>query len=333
MPGPATQVASRRTAVTRLHEVATLDVVPTQPFAFDATFHKPDHFPSQDTAWEPGVRWQTLRLGDQSFGLRIEDATPNVRIHVWARGRVSGQLLGTMAEELSWRANLRLDLADFEHCARRDPALAPVLRRWRGMRPMHLGSLYEYLVIAIVLQNATVRRSVQMLQALFQRYGTRLQFDGRDLYGFWDPAALAGTSEEELRALKVGYRARSLLRVSETIARGDLDEAALRHATSDEQREALLSLYGIGPASVGYVLVDAFHAFDELRHISPWEQRIYSRLLTGGSAGEPLPVSALLERAARWSPWRALALHYLWEDLFWRHKTEGVEWLAPLIRL
>ena len=101
----------------RLLEVATLDVVPTQPFAFDATFHKPDHFPSQDTAWEPGVRWQTLRLGDQSVGLRIEDATPNVRVHVWARGRVSGQLLGTVAEELPWRANLRLDLADFEHHA------------------------------------------------------------------------------------------------------------------------------------------------------------------------------------------------------------------------
>jgi 3-methyladenine DNA glycosylase/8-oxoguanine DNA glycosylase len=201
------------------------------------------------------------------------------------------------------------------------------------MRPMHLGSLYEYLVIAIVLQNATVRRSVQMLQALFQRYGTRLQFDGRDLYGFWDPAAVAGTTEEDLRSLKVGYRARSLLRVSEATARGDVDEAELRHATSDEQRAALLSLHGIGPASVGYVLVDVFHAFDELGHISPWEQRIYSRLLTGGSAGEPLPVSVLLERAARWSPWRALAVHYLWEDLFWRHKIEGVEWLAPLVRL
>jgi DNA-3-methyladenine glycosylase II len=319
--------------VTRLHEVATLDLVPTQPFAFDATFHKPDHFPSQDSAWEPGVRWQTLRLGDQLLGLRIEDAAPCVRAHVWARGRVSGPLLGTVAEELSWRANLHLDLADFERCARRDPALAPVVRRWRGMRPMHLGSLYEYLVIAIVLQNATVRRSVQMLQALFERFGTRAQFDGCDLCGFWGPAELAGAAEEELRALKVGYRARSLLRVSEALARGDVDEAALRHATSDEQRAALLSLYGIGPASVGYILVDVFHAFDELGHISPWEQRIYSRLLSGGSAEGPLPVSVLLERAARWSPWRALAVHYLWEDLFWRHKTEGVEWLAPLLRL
>jgi hypothetical protein len=42
----------------------------------------------------------------------------------------------------------------------------------RGMRPMHLGSLNEYLVIPIVLQNATVRRSAQMLRALFERVST-----------------------------------------------------------------------------------------------------------------------------------------------------------------
>jgi 3-methyladenine DNA glycosylase/8-oxoguanine DNA glycosylase len=201
------------------------------------------------------------------------------------------------------------------------------------MRPMHLGSLYEYLVIAIVLQNATVRRSVQMLQGLFERYGSPLRFDGKELYGFWEADTLAGATETELRALKVGYRARSLLRVSEAVARGDIDERALRGAPVEEQRRALLSLYGVGPASVGYILVDVFHAFDELVHISPWEQKIYSRLLFGSPVDEPVPVATLLDRLADWSPWRALAIHYVWEDLFWRHETAGVEWLAPLIRL
>jgi 3-methyladenine DNA glycosylase/8-oxoguanine DNA glycosylase len=316
-----------------LREVAALELEPTRPFAFDPTFHKPDHFSSPDTAWEPGVRWQTFHFRGRLFGLRIEDAGSRVRLRVWARRRPSDELLSALADELSWRANLRLDLRDFERGMRRDSQLAAVVRRMRGMRPMHLGSLYEYLVIAIVLQNATVRRSAQMLRALFERYGTLLNFDRRDLYGFWDASALAGTAEQELRSLKLGYRARSLLRVSDSIARGDVDEQALRGATVDEQRAALLSLYGVGPASVGYILVDVFHAFDEAAHISPWEQRIYSRLLLGAAVDEPAPVDVLLDRIARWSPWRALAVHYVWEDLFWRHKTEGVDWLAPLIRL
>jgi 3-methyladenine DNA glycosylase/8-oxoguanine DNA glycosylase len=150
-----------------------------------------------------------------------------------------------------------------------------------------------------------------------EQYGTLLHFDRRDLHGFWDAPALAGAGEQELRSLKLG----------------DVDEQALREATVDEQRAALLSLCGVGPASVDYILVDVFNAFDEVAHISPWEQRIYSRLLLGASVDEPAPVDVLLDRIARWSPWRALAIHYLWEDLFWRYKTDGVDWLAPLIRL
>jgi 3-methyladenine DNA glycosylase/8-oxoguanine DNA glycosylase len=316
-----------------LREVAALEVEPTAPFAFDPTFHKPDHFPSPDTAWEPGVRWQTVRFRGRVFGLRIDDGGSRVRFRVWARCSASEEVFAALARELSWRANLGLDLTEFERAMQRDAQVAGVVQRWRGMRPMHLGSLYEYLVIAIVLQNATVRRSVQMLQALLERYGTLLRFDGRDLYAFWDAATLAGAREKELRALKLGYRARSLLRVSEAIARGEVDEPELRDRTVDEQRAALMSLYGVGPASVGYILVDVFHAFDEVAHVSPWEQRIYSRLLLGTPVEEPAPVAVLLERIARWSPWRALAVHYLWEDLFWRHETEGVDWLAPLIRL
>lgn len=316
-----------------LRRQATIELEPTRPFRFDATFHKPDHFPSQDNAWAPGVRWQTLRFEHRMFGLRIEDAAPDVRVGVWADARIPQQLIAAISEELTWRANLRLDLTEFDRVASRDRELAGAVRRWRGMRPMHLGSLYEYLVIAIVLQNATVRRSVRMLQALFERYGTLLRFDRRELYCFWDPATLADASEQDLRALKVGYRAKSLLAVSETIASGEVDARALREATLEEQRAALLSLYGVGPASAGYILIDVFHAFDEMAHISPWEQRIYSRLLLARPTDDPAPVQVLLERIARWSPWRALALHYLWEDLFWRHHAEPIDWLAPLIRL
>jgi 3-methyladenine DNA glycosylase/8-oxoguanine DNA glycosylase len=316
-----------------LRRRATIELEPSQPFAFDSTFHKPDHFPSQDAAWEPGVRWQAMRFQGRLLGLRIEEAASQVRVGVWADAAVPETFLAALAEELAWRANLRLDLADFERRARRDRELAPVVSRWRGMRPMHMGSLYEYLVIAIVLQNATVRRSVQMLQALFERYGTLVRFDRRELYGFWEPATLAGTAEQELRALKVGYRARRLLEVSAAVSGGQVDQAALREATVDDQRAALLSLYGVGPASVGYILVDVFHAFDELSHVSPWEQGIYSRLLLGLPVDDPAPVPVLLEHVARWSPWRALAVHYLWEDLFWRHRTEPIDWLAPLIRV
>ena len=34
-----------------------VELQPSAPFHFDATVHKPDHFPTADNAWGPGVRW------------------------------------------------------------------------------------------------------------------------------------------------------------------------------------------------------------------------------------------------------------------------------------
>ncbi len=76
-------------------------------------------------------------------------------------------------------------------------------------------------------------------------------------------------TEVDLRARKIGYRAKSIKRVSDAFARGEIDELRLRQQTGDERRSALLALYGIGPASVGYILFDVFHHWDELTYISP----------------------------------------------------------------
>jgi hypothetical protein len=40
----------------KLRNIETIELEPTAPFNFDATFHKPDHFTSGDNYWESGVR-------------------------------------------------------------------------------------------------------------------------------------------------------------------------------------------------------------------------------------------------------------------------------------
>lgn len=36
---------------------------------------------------------------------------------------------------------------------------------------------------------------------------------------------------------------------------------------------------------------------------------------------------------ARFGEYRMLAVHYAWEDLFWRRRSESIPWLEKLIRL
>lgn len=45
----------------------TVEIKPTSPFAFDPTFHKPDHFTSGDNYWESGTRWQTWNFKDNCY--------------------------------------------------------------------------------------------------------------------------------------------------------------------------------------------------------------------------------------------------------------------------
>ena len=57
----------------KLKKQATIEVKPTSPFNFDATFHKPDHFTSGDNYWEKGIRWQTWLWQKKPLGLKFKN--------------------------------------------------------------------------------------------------------------------------------------------------------------------------------------------------------------------------------------------------------------------
>lgn len=316
----------------------TIKLHPTFPFNFDATLYKPDHFPTPDHVWQPGIRWQTMRWAGVPLGLIFEQrgtsVQPEIRLTVFSSQPLDATYLDRLVAEIRYRYSLDLNLITFYDRFKNDEHLGPVIKRWQGMRDLNCNSLYEYLIIAIVLQNAAVRRSVTMMQNLLENFGDLLEYDGKKLYCFWEPESIIKAAEADLRSLKVGYRAKSILRVTEPFAKKIVNEEALRQKLYDYQRQTLLDLYGIGPASVGYILSAVFHHLDELQHISPWEQKIYSKLFFDRDPNEPIPTEDLINFLTdHYSGYRAIAIHYFWEDLFWQWKDGKADWLNKLIRL
>jgi len=231
--------------VLNLTNKVVVELKPVSPFAFDPSMHKPDHFPSQDTDWIGGCRWQTMRWEGECLGLKFVNAgtikRPKINLEIYFQDKLTSDYIDSLIDEVNYRYDFQADLADFTERFKGDEQLGPILKRWPGMRIMSPQSLYEYLVIGIVLQNCTVRRSVNMMQVLFENYGTPLIYDGKNLYCFWEPRALTNISEQELRDLKVGYRAKSLKRISEPFAKNEIDEMELRTKDKEEQREALIN--------------------------------------------------------------------------------------------
>lgn len=321
----------------RLKLQKTVIVKPTKPFAFDPTFHKPGHFTSGDNYWKPGVRWQTWNWKGVLLGIKFADKgtvnNPLIEMNIYGKEKLSEDFVGSLIAEIKYRYNLDLELKDFYKIFEKDNFLSPILKKWRGMRPGHPSSLYEYLIIGIVLQNAPVRRSVQMFKALLENYGTLLEFDNKQLWCFWDPGKLKKVNEEKLRALKVGYRAKSIKKIDDYFTRGLVNEEELRMQDKETQMKELLKLYGVGPATVWYLLFDVFHRWDFFNHISPWEQKIYSKLFFNRSPENPVPVKKLLKHFEKYGKYKQLAVNYVWEDIFWKRKNQHIAWLEKEIRL
>ncbi|MEK7142785.1 MAG: hypothetical protein AAB785_01110 [Patescibacteria group bacterium] len=319
----------------KLNQKTIIILTPTAPYNFDGTIHKPSHFPSSDNVWKKGNYWITMLWQGKCLGLKFQNkgtvSKPKIEVIIYSKDVLPENYIKGLTTELEWRFNTQSDISEFNKKFRKDKFLCSILIRWAGVKPVAANSLYETLVIYIVLQNATVRRSVQMLENLFNQYGQKVEFDGKTFSTFWRPEDLDSVSEQELRDLKLGYRAKFLKRLSSQFAIGEIDEFKLREMTREEIKKEMLKLYGIGKASVEYLLFEDFYKYDALETIPPWEQKIMSKLLFD----KPLvPTEKILQFfRKRYAGWEKLAFHYIWEDLFWKHKNQKIEWLEKEIRL
>ncbi len=310
-------------------------VFPTTPFHFDGTFHKPSHFPTNLERWEPGTRWQAIRIGKRLYGLKIQDGgtlhKPKLNVSIFSKRNISDAAMEAVRQEIVWRFDLHADLRAFNKLAKGDTRFYPVFKRWLGMRNSSAHNLYELLIIAVLLQNATIRRTVQMMDALLKRYGTKLIFDHKEMFALWLPEKLNSVSEQELRRHKIGYRAKFLKRLSQDFAKGKVDEQQLRTMDKERAKRELMKLYGVGPETARILLFEACHQYDTFDHIAPWQQKIYSRLFYGKSR---VPAAKIREDISkRYGTYSMLAVHYIWEDIFWRRKHEHIPWLEKEIRL
>jgi 3-methyladenine DNA glycosylase/8-oxoguanine DNA glycosylase len=271
----------------------------------------------------------------ECLGLKFENkgtvVSPKIKLNVYSKKALSKKYKKSLIGEIEWRFNLKSDISEFLKKFKNDKFLDILIKKWKGMKPVAANSFYETIIIYIVLQNAAVRRSVQMLESLFDRFGKKVKFDNKTLSTFWEPKAIDKVSEQVLRDLKLGYRAKFLKKMSSQFKKHEIDEFKMREMNREELREQALKLYGIGPASVEYLLFEDFYHYDALEIIPPWEQKIMSKLLFDKKLVSAEKILNFFKK--RYTGWEKLAFHYIWEDIFWKRKTQHIEWLEKEIRL
>ena len=322
--------------ILKLAKKVSLVIKPKTPFNFDATVFKPSHYPDPLKIYETGKYWFAMRLDSKIYGIKMESKgivnKPRVQIAIFSKTKLSKNELKNIIDELNFRFEFQRDISEFFKKFKNNEILSPFLKRWYGMHGSCAQSLYGLLMISIFLQNTVVRRSVQMTKAMLEKYGVKVKFDGKEVYEFWEPEEIAKASEEELKKLKVGYRAKIFIKSSQTFIKEKIDEDELRQLPVEEVRKKLIKLYGVGSETARALLTEAMHHYEIFDHVAPWQQKIYSKLLFNKKLALADKIIKYVKK--RWGEWVNLAASYIWEDIFWqRKKGKKIPWLEKEIRL
>ena len=146
-----------------------------------------------------------------------------------------------------------LDLErDYEAIAREYdhiPAARRAIELYPGLRVLNQPA-WEALICFILSANNNVTRIRNLTAALCERYGRPCG----GLYSFPTPEALASADPDELRALKVGYRAPFLKSTAQRVCDGfPLND--LRSMSYEDAHAMLVSLPGVGDKVADCVLL------------------------------------------------------------------------------
>ena len=151
-------------------------------------------------------------------------------------------------------------------------ALHRALEYGKGIRILRQEP-WEAICSFIISQNNNIPRIKGLIRALSERAGEKLA-DG--VYSFPTAEAVAALGVDELRALKVGFRAPYILDAAQKVAAGELDFAAVASLPTAEAEKVLCAVKGIGPKVADCALLFGFSKYDAFP-IDVWMKRVIAK--------------------------------------------------------
>lgn len=185
-------------------------------------------------------------------------------------GTCTLQIEATGGDEAFWRDYFDLGTdygAIKDELVRNEPEIESAVKYGYGIRILRQ-DLFETLISFIVSQNNNIPRIRKCIEALCSRYGEYIgETFGREWHAFPEPEVLAAASEEDLAALRLGYRA-GYIKVAAERYVSDRDCGCL-----PQTREDILSYRGVGPKVANCIMlfglrdVGAFPVDTWVKHI------------------------------------------------------------------
>nr|WP_280521341.1 DNA-3-methyladenine glycosylase [Paenibacillus mangrovi] len=203
-----------------------------------------------------------------------------------------------------------VDLLPFYKQLAEEPVIGSILPDLYGLKILLEPNLYQNLVRTIIGQQMNLSFAAALVSRITERYGTPVQADGRLLYSFPEPGALARLEPEELMELQFSRRkAEYVIGLSRMVDEGTLDLYSLPALEDQEIFEKLLPVRGIGKWTVECFLLFGVGRTDFFP-VDDIGLKNAMKLLWGYDSQPSSP--EMLAISSNWSPWRSYVAYYLW---------------------
>ena len=147
----------------------------------------------------------------------------------------------------------------------------------KGIRILNQ-DLWETIISFIISANNNIPRIKGIIDRLSEKYGEKLEYDGREYYSFPEPIALKDVSVAEYRSLGLGFRDIRLYETTQKILNNEFDLNGQWNLDTGTVYKNLLELSGVGPKVADCILLFSDLKRFDVFPIDVWIRRVMNDL-------------------------------------------------------
>lgn len=168
--------------------------------------------------------------------------------------------------------SLDLDLEKVIKTFDRDPFIHAAIGSCTGLRLIRQPP-WECLISYICSTNSNIPTIKRRIAAIAEKFGKTVEFDGKTVYTFPEPASISCEGNDGLAVCKLGYRQPYVFRTSCSVADVKQWEDTIRRLQYEDARKELMKLHGVGPKAADCILLFAFQKYEAFP-VDVWIRRI-----------------------------------------------------------
>ena len=220
-------------------------------------------------------RWN--KEADGSYTGVIKNGVMNVscdKSNIYFKGILNGDIEDIVTEYF----DLNRDYSKIKHnLSKIDKYMKASINYGSGIRILNQ-DLWEMIISYIISANNNIPRIKGIVEGLCKKYGKKIKFKNKDYYLFPTPEQLEHVTVSEYRALGAGFRDIRLYETTQAILNKEVDLVSLPGLNTQEAREKLLTLSGVGPKVADCILLFSTLKRFDIFPIDVWVRRVMNDL-------------------------------------------------------